>query len=123
MALEQFVYPDKAYICNYFLLMDKLVDTVEDVDLLVGKKVIVNMLGSNEAVAKIINSLCDHIMVESSCYVDISVNLNKHYESFWNRHVATLKRVYFKDLWTGSSTLLGFVVLVFSIIGSIQSFK
>lgn len=30
MALEQFLYPESAYICEYFLLMDELVDTVED---------------------------------------------------------------------------------------------
>ncbi|PRQ57287.1 hypothetical protein RchiOBHm_Chr1g0346611 [Rosa chinensis] len=123
MALEQFVYPKETYVCNYFLLMDQLVDTVEDVDFLVARKVIVNMLGSNEAAANMINGLCDHIMEESSCYVDICEDLNKHYESSWNRHIATLKRVYFKDLWTASSTILGSAVLVFSIIGSIQSFK
>ncbi|PQM38189.1 hypothetical protein Pyn_36848 [Prunus yedoensis var. nudiflora] len=85
MALEQFLYPDKPYICNYFLLMDQLVDTVDDVD-----------FGGWE-------------------------QTNMHYENFWNRHVATLKRVYFKDLWTGSSTVLGVVVLVFSVIGTIKS--
>lgn len=123
MALEQFVYPDKAYICSYFLLMDELVDTVEDVDLLVENKVITNMLGSNEAVAKLVNRLCDHIMKEKSCYTNICKELNEHYENCWNRTVATLKRVYFKDLWTGSSTVVGTFVLIFSILGSIQSFK
>ncbi|CAL8121157.1 unnamed protein product [Prunus armeniaca] len=123
MALEQFLYPDKPYICNYFLLMDQLVDTVDDVDLLVENKVILNMLGSNEAVAKLVNRLCEQIMDDKSCYFDICEQLNKHYENFWNRNVATLKRVYFKDLWTGSSTVLGVVVLVFSVIGTIKSLK
>ncbi|KAK9911076.1 hypothetical protein M0R45_034999 [Rubus argutus] len=123
MALEQFLYPNEAYVCNYFLLMEKLVDTVEDVDFLVGKQIIVNMVGSSQAVANVINTLCDHIMEEKSCYTNICKELNDHYEISWNRHVVTLKRVYFKDLWTGSSTVLGLVVLAFSIIGSIQSFK
>ncbi|BFG21514.1 hypothetical protein CerSpe_077880 [Prunus speciosa] len=60
-------------------------------------------------------------MDDKSCYFDICEQLNNHYENFWNRHVATLKRVYFKDLWTGSSTVLGVVVLVFSVIGTIKS--
>ncbi|CAL9006515.1 unnamed protein product [Prunus brigantina] len=123
MALEQFLYPDKPYICNYFLLMDQLVDTVDDVVLLVENKVILNMLGSNKAVAKLVNRLCEQIMDDKSCYFDICEQLNKHYENFWNRNVATLKRVYFKDLWTGSSTVLGVVVLVFSVIGTIKSLK
>ncbi|CAL2240928.1 unnamed protein product [Prunus armeniaca] len=121
MALEQFLYPNKPYICNYFLLMDQLVDIVEDVDLLVENKVILNMLGSNEAVAKLVNRLCEQIMDDKSCYFDICEQLNKHHENFWNLHVATLKRVYFKDLWTGSSTVVGVFVLLFSIIGTIKS--
>ncbi|BBG97294.1 iron-regulated transporter 1 [Prunus dulcis] len=100
-----------------------LVDTVDDVVLPVENKVILNMLGSNEAVAKLVNRLCEQIMDDKSCYFDICEQLNKHYENFWNRHVATLKRVYFKDLWTGSSTVLGVVVLVFSVIGTIKSLK
>ncbi|KAL6130584.1 hypothetical protein ACLB2K_068963 [Fragaria x ananassa] len=123
MAAEQFLYSDDAYVCNYFLLMDKLVDTVEDVEFLIRQKVIVNMLGSEEAVVNLVNHLCDHILEERSCYVDICKKLNEHYENSWNRHVTTLRLVYFKDLWTSSSTFFGIVVLVFSIIGSIKSFK
>ncbi|CAL8121147.1 unnamed protein product [Prunus armeniaca] len=118
MALEQFLYPDKPYICNYFLLMDQLVDTLDEVDLLVENKVIINMLGSNKALAKLVDRLCEQIMDDPSCYFGISDQLNKHYENFWNRHVATLKRVYFKDLWTGSSTVLGVFVLLFSVSGT-----
>ena len=55
MALEQFHYPRKAYICNYIVLLDHLINTAEDVDLLVEKKVFVNWLGSNKAVATLIN--------------------------------------------------------------------
>ncbi len=55
MALEQYHYPREAYICNYIVLLDHLINTVEDVDLLVEKKVIVNWLGSNKIVANLIN--------------------------------------------------------------------
>ncbi|VVA41833.1 PREDICTED: UPF0481 [Prunus dulcis] len=124
MALEQFLYPECASICEYFLLMDKLVDTVEDVNLLIDSGVVVNNLGSNERVTNLINQLCEQIMDDVSCYGDLCDKLNKHYGiSFWNRHVALLKRVYFKDLWTASSTILGIFVLVFSIFGTIKSLK
>jgi hypothetical protein len=48
-------YPREAYICNYIVLLDHLINTAEDVDLLVEKKVIVNWLGSNKIVANLIN--------------------------------------------------------------------
>ncbi|KAL6125827.1 hypothetical protein ACLB2K_073878 [Fragaria x ananassa] len=104
MALEQFVYPQEAYVCNFFLMMDKLVDNVEDVDFLVEKGVIVNMLGSNRAVVQLVNKLCDHIMEEKSCYTHICEKLNRRYDCSLNRHLVSLKRVYFKDVWTGSAT-------------------
>ncbi|ONI22381.1 hypothetical protein PRUPE_2G125400 [Prunus persica] len=123
MALEQFLYPNNPYICNYFLLMDQLVDTVDDVDLLVENEVIINMLGSNKAVAKLVNRLCQQINEDKFCYSHIGRQLKVHYDNIWNRNVATLKRVYFKDLWTGSSTVLGVFVLLFSVIGTIKSLK
>ncbi|KAL6130586.1 hypothetical protein ACLB2K_068965 [Fragaria x ananassa] len=122
MALEQLIYPKKAYICSYFLLLSQLVNTVEDIDLLIKDGVVENLLGSNKSVEKLINSFCVHIVEEISCYSDIYDQLNEHYEtSLCNRRMATLKQVYFKDLWTSSATILGLVVLVFSIIGTINS--
>ncbi|CAL2240900.1 unnamed protein product [Prunus armeniaca] len=89
MALEQFLYPESAYICEYFLLMDKLVDTVEDVNLLIDSGVLVNKLGCNETVTNPISQLCEQIMDNVSCYGGLCDQLNKHYGiSFWNRHVA-----------------------------------
>ncbi|KAI5344885.1 hypothetical protein L3X38_012762 [Prunus dulcis] len=123
-ALEQFLYPDSAYICEYFLFIDKLVDTVEDVNLLIESGVLVNKIGCNETVANLINKLCVQITDDVSCYGGVCGQLNKHYGiSFWNRHVAILKGVYLKDLWTGSSTILGLFVLVFSIIGTMKSLE
>ena len=42
MALEQCHYPFEAYICNYMVLLDFLINTREDVELLVEKGIIVN---------------------------------------------------------------------------------
>ncbi|TXG71976.1 hypothetical protein EZV62_000555 [Acer yangbiense] len=42
MALEQCHYPGETHICNFILVMDYLINTVEDVDLLVDEGIIVN---------------------------------------------------------------------------------
>ena len=57
MALEQCHYPFEAYTCNYMVLLDFLINTREDVELLVEKGIIVNKLGSNKAVAIMVNKL------------------------------------------------------------------
>ncbi|XP_060668585.1 uncharacterized protein LOC112489090 [Ziziphus jujuba] len=114
MALEQFVYPNEPRICNYIFLLDQLISTVEDVDLLVDKKIIHNLLGSNKAVVDLVNKLCYEIVIDHFFYSDICKKLNDHRGKPLNVARSTLRRVYFKDIWTGSSTLVGLVFLVFS---------
>ncbi|KAK4592755.1 hypothetical protein RGQ29_017056 [Quercus rubra] len=97
MALEQFHYPRKAYICNYIVLLDHLINTAEDVDLLVEKKVFVNWLGSNKAI-----------------HVD--------YTGSWNKLMASLKSQYFRDFWRGTTTFAGILVLFFAFWNFIRPF-
>ena len=68
MALEQCHYPDRAYICNYILLLDFLINSKDDVELLVEEGIIVHSLGSNKAVAEMVNKLGQEIVEENSYY-------------------------------------------------------
>ncbi|KAG2669238.1 hypothetical protein I3760_14G025400 [Carya illinoinensis] len=115
MALEQCHYPEQAYICNYILLLDCLINTEKDVDLLIDKKVIVNQLGSSEDVVKLVNKLGLQIVEVNSCYYELSQELNEHYKNSWNRNMATLKTVYFRDIWRGPATIVGIVVLFLTV--------
>ena len=123
MALEQCHYPLKAYICNYFVLLDYLIDTREDVELLVGKKIIVNHLGSNEAVANIVNKLALEITETYSCYNDLAEKLNRHYDQCCNRNMGYLRSTYFHNLWRGTATAIGLILLGFTIWDIIKTYK
>ncbi|KAB1225172.1 hypothetical protein CJ030_MR1G016614 [Morella rubra] len=123
MALEQCHYPLEAYICNYIVVLDSLINTEKDVDLLVSKKIIVNMLGSSDAVATMINKLCEEIVDTGSCYYHLSEQLNRHCDNFWNHAMATLKSVYFANIWRGTATVVGLIVLGFTLWGYIRTGK
>jgi hypothetical protein len=114
MALEQCHYPSKTYICNYVLLMDCLITTKSDVCLLVEKKVIVNRRGSSTEVTTLINKLGHMIVETESCYHDLYTRLNDHCDNYWNRLVASLTSVYFRDFWRGTATIAGILVLLFT---------
>nr|XP_023891759.1 uncharacterized protein LOC112003781 [Quercus suber] len=115
MALEQCHYPREAYVCNYIVLLDHLINTREDVDLLVEKKIIVNWLGNNKAVAILINHLCQQIVEGNySCYFDLSEKIKDHYTSRWSKLMASLTNLYFKDFWRGTATVVGIMVLFFA---------
>ncbi|XP_040995394.1 UPF0481 protein At3g47200-like [Juglans microcarpa x Juglans regia] len=115
MALEECHYPREAYFCNYVSLLDFLISDEKDVELLVDKKVIRNQLGSNAEVATLINNLCpDQIGDASSIYYDLSRLLNKHCDNPWNRTLATMSSVYFPDIWRGTATVVGLIILGFT---------
>jgi hypothetical protein len=112
IALEQCHYPSNTYICNYVVFLDYLITTKEDVRLLVEKKVIVNKRGSSKAVTKLINTFCHEIVECKSCYHDLHQLLNEHCDNSWNRLMAILTSVYFRDFWRGTATFVGFFVIV-----------
>ncbi|KAK4270559.1 hypothetical protein QN277_023581 [Acacia crassicarpa] len=115
IAFEQCHYPDQPYICNYVSFIDSLIHTKDDVELLVEKEVIVHELGSDKEVATLVNGLCKHVVTDKTCYRGIIDDLNQHYQSQWNRTMAALRLVYFRDAWRASSTLVATAVLVFTI--------
>ncbi|XP_075646857.1 UPF0481 protein At3g47200-like isoform X2 [Castanea sativa] len=122
MALEQFHYPTEAYICNYVLLLDFLINNKDDVELLVEEGIIVNSLGSNEAVADMVNKLGHEIVEKKSYYHDVAEDLNKYYRNWWNQNMASLKTVYFRDIWRGTATVVGIIVLVVTVMNFLRPF-
>ncbi|KAB1225215.1 hypothetical protein CJ030_MR1G025752 [Morella rubra] len=118
MALEQCHYPFETRVCKYMLLLDNLIVTAKDVDLLVPRKVIANGLGDRDAVSKLINELCDLIVPDDESDKDtdhsLSKKLNDYYENPWNSTMATLASTYFSDFWRGTATIAGLLVLGFA---------
>jgi hypothetical protein len=96
-------------------LIDSLIHTKDDTELLVEKEAVVHELGSNEELTSLVNSLCKHVVTNSSCYSQLMEDLNDHYNSEWKRAMGTLRWVYFRDPWRSSSTIVGIAVLIFTI--------
>ncbi|XVF79537.1 hypothetical protein PTKIN_Ptkin14bG0231000 [Pterospermum kingtungense] len=98
MAWEQRYYSNDSNICDYIFLMQYLITSTEDVDLLVRRRIIINQLGSNKAVVDLSNNFCKHIIrpVEKNSYADI-----------------------FR--WRGVATIAAAVLLVLSLIQTICS--
>ncbi|KAJ4892342.1 hypothetical protein Rs2_32090 [Raphanus sativus] len=121
MALEQCHYPYTAFVCNYIDFLVCLIETESDVDVLVNKGVIKNWLGRKGYIAEMVSRLCLEIVDEGCHYYDISERLSDFYENPFNRSVATLRRVYFKDLWTGTAHVVAFFLLVLTLIATVAS--
>jgi hypothetical protein len=122
MAWECCSKPGEAYTSNYFKFMDHLIDRAEDVALLAEEGIIKNWLGDDAAVSKLMNNLSQR-SEKTSYYSDICQTLNAYYENPWNRRRATLKLVYFSNLWRGTGTVAAAFLLILTLIQTITSLK
>ncbi|KAL2319930.1 hypothetical protein Fmac_028899 [Flemingia macrophylla] len=120
IALEQCHYSNQPFICNYVTLIDSLIHTHEDVELLVDKEAIVHELGSHTELATMINGLCRHVVVTSNYYDKITKELNEHYNSCWKYYMGVLRSVYFRDPWRFSSTIVGIAIFLFTVVNFLR---
>ena len=91
-------------------------------ELFVENEIIINGLGSNEAVATMVNDLGLEIVESHSHYGEMAKKLNEHYMNCYNHNMGTLTSTYFSNLWRGTLTVVGLVVFGFSIWSTIKPF-
>ncbi|XP_022747714.1 UPF0481 protein At3g47200-like [Durio zibethinus] len=117
IALEQYHYPQERIISDYFTLMDYLVDTSDDADLLVGKKIIKHWLGSSNEVASLFNSLCVNILkgLINPSFFHLIEELNKYHDQPWHSWKAALRSQYFSTPWRSASTTAAIILLVLTL--------
>ncbi|XP_061370440.1 UPF0481 protein At3g47200-like [Gastrolobium bilobum] len=123
MALEQFHYLHESYFTDYVVVLDYLINTSKDVDVLVQNEIIKNMLGNNEAVAELFNGLYKNIVQTrfNSDYSYISSQLEKYCNHPWNEAMATLRRDYWRTPWQIVASIAGILLLILTVIQTVCS--
>ncbi|XWS10672.1 hypothetical protein CRYUN_Cryun38cG0017400 [Craigia yunnanensis] len=103
--------------------MDYLVDTSNDTDLLMEKKIIKHWLGSGKGVASLFNSLCVNVLKGriNQRYCRLIEELNKYYDQPRHRWKATLKSQYFSTPWRSASTIAAIILLALTLAQTILS--
>ncbi|XP_028802543.1 UPF0481 protein At3g47200-like [Neltuma alba] len=122
-ALEQCHYPFQTYFCDYILVLDNLVNTSKDVEVLAHEKIISNWLGDAKEVATLINGLGKNI---SHCnfnkeHLDISKKLNEFYEDPWHKKKAALRRDYCNTPWQTVASIAAIILLILTITQTVCS--
>ncbi|KAK6912618.1 Protein of unknown function DUF247, plant [Dillenia turbinata] len=123
MVFEQCHYPYDSRILDYVFFMDYLINTREDVDLLVQSGVIVNWLGDTAAVATLFNNLCtDCTIVGSNFYfAHLCEDLNAYCRVPWHHWKAIFKRDYFSTPWSTAATIAATMLLLLTFIQTVCS--
>lgn len=120
IALEQCHYSDQPFICNYVSLIDSLIHTQEDVELLVDTETIDHELGSHTELATLVNGLCKYVVVTCNYYDKMTKELNEHYNNTWKHYMGMLRSVYFRDPWRFSSTIVGIAIFLFAAVNFLR---
>ncbi|GLT47280.1 hypothetical protein SLA2020_209880 [Shorea laevis] len=119
VACEQFADDGSPkYLSEYITVMDCLIDTGNDVELLFHKGIMHHWLGTDEAAAKIFNRLGTEVIVDKSnfCYAKLFNDVNKHYYKPWNKRMAGLRHNYFNTPWALISFLAASFFLLFILL-------
>jgi hypothetical protein len=125
MTLEQFHYRSDHYVSDYVRILDFLIDTSKDVDLLVRKRILNNTLGDSNAATTVVNNLnkCTFYLDTNSDYYRLCKNLKSSYKKrlqYWKLK-ATLRRDYCSNLWRTIATIAAIILLGLTLTQTICS--
>ncbi|CAJ2666398.1 unnamed protein product [Trifolium pratense] len=118
-----FSYQDSAFISQYFIILDYLINTEKDVSILVDNKIIVNWIGDDNAVATMVNTLCKNVTMPrfNLKYLSLCKKLNGFYENPRNKYKAIFVHEYFDTPWKMASTITAILLVLFTMIQAVCS--
>ncbi|XP_027116706.2 UPF0481 protein At3g47200-like [Coffea arabica] len=125
IAYEEYTSnPSETWKCvtDYILFIDCLIDSPSDVETLRRHDIIVNGLGSDEAVSTMFNKLTNHVhFFRRFCYTKIFDDVDKYTRKRWHIWRANLVRKYFNTPWAFISVLAACALLLLTSVQAIFS--
>ncbi|KAM7274581.1 hypothetical protein ACFE04_016447 [Oxalis oulophora] len=124
IGFELCLFKNYAYICSYIWFLRMLIQTSDDVAVLVEAGVIINELDSNQAVVDMFNMLCKNVRLEHFHFLNICEELDNYCSSWsgwWNYWKIILNEVYFTNIWTSTGTIAAVVLLFLTLTQTIMS--
>ncbi|KAJ0084539.1 hypothetical protein Patl1_29647 [Pistacia atlantica] len=113
---------DDDLLNDYIIIMNYLVNTPKDVDILVQHQIIQNPVGDCELVSSLLHRLNQRPVFSSRfLYSSLVEELNEYCRRPSHRWKATLKQDYFKTPWTTVSVIAATILLILTVIQTICS--
>ncbi|MCD9645351.1 hypothetical protein HAX54_034207 [Datura stramonium] len=108
------------YFTDFAIIMDHLIESDKEVNLLRRKGIIENWIGEDKEVASLFNKIGNGVSISSDFYYkEECIKAVKHRKKPWNRMKASLRHNYFKSPWVGASTVAAIVLLLLTTIQTI----
>ncbi|XP_050161134.1 UPF0481 protein At3g47200-like isoform X5 [Malus sylvestris] len=120
IAFEQCYYSCPHMITSYAVLMDNLINSSKDIDLLCEKGILTNWLSPEDA-AQFFNHLHSDTLVIRFYYGGLCDAVNQHYNTNWNKWMEKLRREYFGTPWAIISLVAAFILLVLTMLQTVYT--
>ncbi|XP_009371668.3 UPF0481 protein At3g47200-like isoform X1 [Pyrus x bretschneideri] len=120
IAFEQCCHSRLHKITSYAVLMDNLIDSSKDIDLLCEVGILVNWLSSEDA-AQFFNELYKDTTVIGFYYEGLCNDVNKYYKTDWNKWMEKLRREHFGTPWAIISLVAAFILLVLTMLQTVYA--
>ncbi|CAL8105392.1 unnamed protein product [Prunus armeniaca] len=102
--------------------MDRFVNNASDVDLLVDRGIIENVLGDRKEVAALFNNLGIGIFGSPDfTFANLYQDLNRYCSSTSHKRMANLRQNYFNTPWRTLSVIAAVVLLILTLIQTVCS--
>ena len=108
---------------SYIVLMDRLINNREDVELLEREGIITVELGGSEDVTNFFKDICRQVIVKEFYFQDLCEKVQDHYQSRLRKNWRDFKQDYLKNVWTIVGLFAAGILLVCALIQTVNSFK
>ncbi|XP_057468959.1 UPF0481 protein At3g47200-like [Actinidia eriantha] len=122
IAFEQCCPGVSGYFTSYAFLMDKLVDSEKDVEVLRKAGIIRNNLGADKEASDLFNNLCKEVVLGKFHFTKICNQATQYSKRCWPAAVAHVRRQYFATPWTFIAFCIAFIAFGMSVTQFIRSF-
>ncbi|KAF8023312.1 hypothetical protein BT93_F0727 [Corymbia citriodora subsp. variegata] len=130
MIVYEQCHHDEKYITSYAILIESLINTPDDIDILISCGILENQLWSVDDVGSLISGMHKETMTDSRefYYAGLCEDLNAYRRNRWHRWKAAwyqwrviLNRDYFGNPWSGISVVAAVVLLVLTLLQTAYS--
>lgn len=110
----------RPYILQYSWLMDNLIDTIDDVNILIDNEIIINNIGDPIKIVDLWNNINTNFNIKiDNDFKYIFTEINEVYKNNFNRLFTEFKQKYFSKPWIIMSLIIGTLIASSTIISAV----
>ncbi|XP_010248039.1 PREDICTED: UPF0481 protein At3g47200-like [Nelumbo nucifera] len=106
-------------VTSYAFLMESMINTESDVELLCRREIITHSLGCDEDVSLLFNNLCKEVTLEKFFYSEVCEQVEDYSKTLWHTWREWLTRKYFRSPWACMSLFTAMLLLLFAFVGAV----